>query len=101
MAAHAVTTPARVFHPDAIARFEAALADLALGARQQLELIVEAGISALDRLDGDGDLEPTLGFLEQRDQQFLCAGYDAGADFEFQCEDEGVDTDSEPDGLRR
>ncbi len=110
-AAKAVSTPSRVFHldplefesitrgkpPEKVAAFYLALAELGRVQRQQFELLVEAGIAALDVLDGDADNEPSLGFLEQRDQTFISAGYDGGADLEFQCEDEGVDTDREPE----
>lgn len=51
-----------------------------LGTRQQLEQAIERGISLLDALDGDTDLEDTF-------------------DCEVACEDEGADTDFEPSGV--
>lgn len=81
-AAHASTMPAAqksagTAYSPAYRRFQAALADLALSAREQLELVVQAGIDALDDLDGDIDLEM------------------ACEDEAAQCDDEGVDTDRE------
>lgn len=101
MAAAQVSATAKC-SPEALARFHAAVAEMALASRLQLEAIIQASIDMLDTLDGDADLEPSLGFLAQQDQRNVSFAYDAGADLEFQCEDEaaqcddeGVDSDSE------
>ena len=78
--------------------------------RQMRAKIAEAAqrlIDLLDQIDGDpdledgGDSEPSLGSLAQIHQGNWSAsawGSDIGAtdDLEEQCDDDGIDTDSEP-----
>jgi len=71
---------------------------------------VEGVLADLDTLDGEADLEPSLGFLERHnslastsgDQRRITQGAQDDREVECedegaQCEDEGSDTDSEPD----
>lgn len=59
--------------------------------RADLERAVERGIALLDMMDGDPDLEPSLGV-------FWSDGRWQSDDREDQCEDEGAPTgDDEPD----
>jgi hypothetical protein len=75
--------------------------------RRKLERAIDRLILALDVLDGDGDLEPdgtdepSLSFRLAIDQDNAIrtepCGWPFEIDLEDQCEDEGVDTDREPE----
>ena len=60
--------------------------------RQQVEVEIERLLAILDAMDGDPDLEPSLGWYDPRliecDAEYQCE--DEGA----QCEDEGDTSDS-------
>lgn len=65
-------------------------------ALERLDGLRERLIDRLDALDGDPDLEPSLGATEAMNHDVAWSIFDPG-DFENQSEDEGFDSDSEPD----
>jgi hypothetical protein len=106
MADDAHSMPARMPHSHSPQRSLRAWAD-SLTPREMratleaaLERLLAAAdtiIADLDILDGDADLEPSLGFLEVQgfrsgprlDQRLICAG--ANDDREEQCDDDGAE----------
>jgi hypothetical protein len=72
--------------------------------RATVEQQIEDLISLLDFLDGDPDLEPSLGWQVDYLGYFPqdpSNGYDTGDDREDDCEDEGADHDGrEPEDYR-
>jgi hypothetical protein len=65
--------------------------------RDRLEAAIEQAVTLLDRIDGDPDFEASLAVEELLDQRLWATRAGIGDDLEWGCEDEGHDSDREPD----